>query len=253
MRRRGAADVVRSAHSLITRSIGTSILRGDYAAGSLLPSEGELLERFAVSRTALREALKTLTAKGLVVSKTKVGTRVLAENNWNMFDSDILAWRLELGMDRRFLGSLFEIRQALEPCAAALAATRRSEADLERLRASLDRMDAARYDLERFTAADLDFHLGIIEAAGNGFMQSIESLISTALTSAFTLSSPVDRPDDHERSVRQHRAVFDAIAGRNPQAAGDAMCAVISQGARSAGVLDDEKTIARLDLRAYGG
>src|SRR5215467_12937139 len=99
----------RSAHGFVTHSIGIAILKGEFPVGTTLPPVGELMLRFGVSRTALREALQTLTAKGLVASKTKIGTRVLDEGAWNMFDADILAWRLELGMDLEFLGRLFEI------------------------------------------------------------------------------------------------------------------------------------------------
>src|SRR5262249_1123616 len=96
-RHRSAARV-RSAHSLVTRGMGRGIRRGEYPVGAVLPGPPELMDHFGVSRTALREALQTLAAKGLVAAKTRIGTRVLDESHWNMFDPDILFWRLELGM-----------------------------------------------------------------------------------------------------------------------------------------------------------
>jgi DNA-binding FadR family transcriptional regulator len=110
----------------IVRAMGIAILRGDYPEGALLPAEGDLMAQFGISRTVLREVLKTLAAKGLVVSKTRVGTKVRNQVDWNMFDSDLLGWRLDLGMDLRFLNSLYEIRLAVEPAACALALVRQS-------------------------------------------------------------------------------------------------------------------------------
>jgi len=110
-----SASPARSAHGLVTHGLGRDIVEGRFAAGTTLPGDAELMERFGVSRTALREGLKTLAAKGLIESKTKVGTRVLPSKHWNMFDGDILSWRLAQGVDRSFLASLFEVRQALEP------------------------------------------------------------------------------------------------------------------------------------------
>src|SRR5918994_4956257 len=104
------ASRTRSAHDLVAHGIGHSIMQGRFPVGSTLPGDAELMELFGVSRTALREAMKTLAAKGLIESKTKVGTRVLGQKSWNMFDADILGWRLQLGVDRPFLESLFEIR-----------------------------------------------------------------------------------------------------------------------------------------------
>src|SRR6187200_2604436 len=84
----------RSAHDVVAQGIGLGILEGEFSIGSTLPGDAELMQRFGVSRTSLREALKTLAAKGLIESKTKVGTRVLEETRWNMFDPDLLTWRL---------------------------------------------------------------------------------------------------------------------------------------------------------------
>jgi DNA-binding FadR family transcriptional regulator len=224
----------RSAHDIVAHGIGRGILEGEFAVGSTLPGDAELMDRFGVSRTALREAMKTLAAKGLIESKARVGTRVLGEKRWNMFDPEILAWRLQLGVHRTFLASLFEIRQALEPLAAAAAASYRSEADLEAIAgawADMGRQPATR---DSFTAADLAFHRAILDASANPFLRSIGSVIEAALATSFTISSPVDDPEQLALSSRQHRRVLDAIAAGNPQAASDAMTAVILQGAESA-------------------
>jgi DNA-binding FadR family transcriptional regulator len=224
----------RSAHDLVTHGIGRSIVEGQFATGSTLPGDADLMERFGVSRTALREALKTLAAKGLIESKTKVGTRVLGEKNWNMFDADILTWRLQRGVDRTFLESLFEIRQALEPLGAASAALNRTDDDLRRMEAAWDAMRQPHHTHDSFTLADLAFHRAVLDASANPFLQSMGAVIEAALATAFTISSPIEDPERFELSGCQHRAVFDAIADRDPQEASRTMSDVILQGAKVA-------------------
>src|SRR5262245_13760610 len=107
------AEATRSAHGMVTQALGIDILGGRLPPGETLPTEDELLRRFRVSRTALREALKTLAAKGMILPKTRVGTRVLPQSHWHMFDPDIIAWRLQAGMDSGFMRHLFEIRFAI--------------------------------------------------------------------------------------------------------------------------------------------
>lgn len=226
----------RSAHDLVTHGIGRSIMAGTYRVGSLLPGDADLTERFGVSRTALREGLKTLAAKGLIESKAKVGTRVRDPKCWNMFDADILAWRLERGVDQPFLESLFAIRQALEPLGAAAAALHRTAVDLEHIEAAWLAMRQDDHTRDSFIRADLDFHRAVLDASANPFLQSMGAVIETALAASFSLSAPIDSPDAFELSGRQHRAVLDAIIAKDPEAASQAMSIVILQGAKGAKV-----------------
>ena len=112
--------VAQSSHQQIARALGSEILSGVYPPGSTLPNETALLSRFHISRTVLREVIKTLTAKGLVVAKTRIGTRVLDPAHWNFFDAEVLSWKVGLGMDNAFRQSLVEVRRSIEPAAAAL-------------------------------------------------------------------------------------------------------------------------------------
>jgi len=224
----------RSAHDLVAQGIGRGIVEGEFPTGTTLPGDAGLMERFGVSRTALREALKTLAAKGLIEPKTKVGTRVLGEKSWNMFDADILTWCLQRGVDRKFLESLFEIRQALEPLGAASAALNRSEEDLRRMEAAWDVMRRAAHTRNSFTLADLAFHRAVLDASANPFLQSMGAVIEAALAIAFTISSPIDNEERFALSGRQHRAVLDAIAERDPREASRRMTEVILQGAKVA-------------------
>jgi DNA-binding FadR family transcriptional regulator len=230
-------DAPRSAHGLITRAIGTDILTGRLQPGAPLPCEDDLLRRFSISRTALRESLKTLAAKGMIQSKTRIGTRVLPANQWNMFDPDVMAWRLEAGVDIGFMRSLFEIRFAIEPAAAGLAASRRGEADLALLSDLLaDMADAT--ELERFVAVDLAFHKAILTASQNPLMQSIGTVIEAALVAAFRRSAPTDSRERLNQSVAEHAAIFEAISAGDVDGAHTSMVAVIQQGAINGGVGD---------------
>ena len=114
----------RSLHGQVAHQIGERILRGDIAPGQSLPNEADLSEELNVSRTALREAIKVLAAKGLLESRPKTGTRVRSRDNWNMLDPDVLAWLFADGPNAAASEMLFEIREIFEPSAAAMAATR---------------------------------------------------------------------------------------------------------------------------------
>jgi DNA-binding FadR family transcriptional regulator len=225
-RREGAL----SSHDQVARALASEIITGIYPPGSKIPGEMEILERFGISRTVLREVLKTLAAKGLVVSKTRVGTKVLDPMHWNFFDPDMLAWKVAAGMDDDFRRELAEIRLAIEAQAAALAACRRTEAQLVGLRAAVDQMRAETSDSRQFAEADLAFHQLLIEAAGNSLMYSISAVIETALVASFTISSPVDDAVTHRQVVDSHGRIVDALEKSDPRAAAEAVAVVIDAG-----------------------
>jgi DNA-binding FadR family transcriptional regulator len=231
-------NLARNLHSDVLWDMGFAIVSGQYAEGTILPPDTELLERFRVSRTVLREALKTLAAKGLIEARARIGTRVLPRNRWNLFDADVLAWHFELGPDVRFLQSLAEVRIGIEIEAAALAAERRSDVLAQMLIGAVDRMEAA-CTPEDFARHDLEFHKAVADASGNPFMASISALVEMALTAAFTISSPVNEPEALAQTVGVHRAIAKAIDERNPQNAREAMRVAISEGfARAAGRME---------------
>lgn len=219
-----------TAHNAVLKGIGLAILSGEFPEGSPLPGKDVLMRRFGVSNTPLREALQSLASKGLIAAKTKIGTWVRDEAHWNMFDPEILKWRLELGIDQAFLGKLFEMRQTFEPVAAAVAAVRRSDAQISELQALVDAMAGAKADKQRFTEVDVALHLLVLTASGNPFMQSIGALIRTALAASFASSAPTDDPDRAAVAVDEHATIVDAIARRDPQSAADAMMFVIQRG-----------------------
>lgn len=214
----------------IVRAMGISILRGEYPEGGLLPAEAALMAQFGISRTVLREVLKTLAAKGLVVSKTRVGTKVRAQVHWNMFDSDLLGWRLELGMDLRFLNSLYEIRLAVEPAACALAALHRTDDSIARMRGLIHELRQPGHTRRTFAEIDLALHLEIAAASDNPFMRAIGAIIEAALMATFVDSAPVDDQQRQQRSAEDHAAIVEAIARGDAKGAARAMTSVIETG-----------------------
>jgi DNA-binding FadR family transcriptional regulator len=227
-----AVERAMSSHDQIAAILGTEILRGIHRPGDNMPPEPDLITRFQVSRTVMREVMKTLAAKGLVVSKTRIGTRVRDPVHWNFFDVDVLVWRVRIGLDDDFMRSLTEIRRALEPAAAALAAQRRSVNDIAQLREYVREMGHSGHSRQSFAEADLDFHLAIGTASGNPLLRSMASVIEAALVASFSHSSPVDDARDHEVTVNSHAAIVDAIEARDEPAAAAAMLKVIDIGVR---------------------
>jgi DNA-binding FadR family transcriptional regulator len=219
-----------SSHDQVARALGAEILSGVYPPGAKLPAEAEMLSRFGVSRTVLREAFKTLTAKGLIVSKTRVGTTVLDSSQWNFFDADVLAWKASQGFDIAFVRDLADVRRAVEAAGAYSAAERRSPEDIAEMRRCLAGMDAATESASEFAEADLEFHKAVGRASGNVLMRSMAAVIETALLASFRMSSPVREAEEHEASVKGHRLIVDAIEAGDGDAAAEAMRMIIGHG-----------------------
>jgi DNA-binding FadR family transcriptional regulator len=238
---RDRAEPARSHTAHVMREIGAGIVSGRYPQKSILPGDAELMQRFKVSRTVLREAMKTLAGKGLIQAKARIGTRVRDRADWNLFDRDVLLWHADVGFDPDFIGHLHEMRMALEPEAAGLAAQRRSPEQLEALYNWVEKMSAEAERPGSFVTADLNFHLAVAAAAGNPFLRSISTLIEVALMAVLTISSPADDSQRLVKSVADHRAIADAIARRDPDAARKTMRAVIQEGIEMARVTARKK------------
>ncbi len=218
-----------SNHAEVARTLGIDIIKGRYPEGAKLPGDAQLIRLFGVSRPVLREGVKTLVAKGLLSTKAKVGTVVRGRSAWNMFDADVLAWHLEGNIDTRFLCDLAEIRLAVEPRSAALAAQRRNAAHIAEMRASLEQMRREKSNSAGFAEGDLCLHVAIAEASGNPFMRSMGGVIQAALRASFLLLAPVS---DRERDVTLdgHERIVEAVENKNADAAAAAMANVIFNG-----------------------
>lgn len=204
-------------HGEIARNLGVKIISGAYKPGDLLDGEVAASEHLQVSRTVYREAMRILAAKGLVVSRPKVGTRVSPQSTWHLLDPDVLSWVFEFEPEQAFLNSLFELRRMVEPSAAALAAKRRSAADLAEMNRALTVMAEYTLATDAGRDADLAFHAAILRATGNVFLVSLISGVGAAITwtTAFKQrTTPLPRDP-----VPEHRRVYDAIVAGNDNAA----------------------------------
>ncbi|SMC59108.1 transcriptional regulator, GntR family [Fulvimarina manganoxydans] len=221
----------RTSHAHVVASLGRQIVSGYFPPGTILPGDKDLGERFGVSRTVLREAMKTLAAKRLIEAKTRVGTKVLEPERWNLLDSDVLRWRVETGLDKGFIEDLAAMRLAFEPEAAALAARRATAEDIARLHAIVDELGDLGHDRASIAYVDLDFHIAIADTSRNPFMRATSGLIEAALSIALRLSSPADNPELITDLAKSHRRIVDAIESGDEDNARRAMRDVIELGA----------------------
>jgi DNA-binding FadR family transcriptional regulator len=213
-------------HGSIARKLGIAIVSGEYKPGDLLDGEILASERFAVSRTAYREAVRILAAKGLVDARPKIGTRINPKSKWHLLDPDVLVWTFESEPDSEVLNSLFELRNVVESAAAGFAATRRSAAHLKAMRLALKAMAAHTLATEAGRQADLDFHTTLLDATDNPFIISLTSGVSAAInaTTVFKQRTGPLRRDP----VPDHLSVLEAIAAKNPGKAERAMSELIA-------------------------
>lgn len=194
----------------VTEELGRAIVNGEHAPDDPLPTEAELCERFGVSRTAVREAVKMMSAKGLVSSKPRRGIRVMPAEDWNLFDSDVLLWSLDGIPSRAVLREFFQLRVAIEPEAAVLAARFGTDEDKAAIAAAIDKMRAAHHYSEAGTVADLDFHVALLYATRNRFFIRLRDFIRTALNVTVHFTTPAKNP--YEDIVVTHEKVSQAIA-----------------------------------------
>jgi DNA-binding FadR family transcriptional regulator len=241
-RSRAAADKASShrypgegVHGRIVHSIGRQIVTGEIAPGERLPTAAHV----RASRGVVREAFKVLAAKGLVVSRTKTGTRVRPSDAWNLLDPDVLAWRQEAAPRGPFLNKLTEVRLLIEPGAAELAARRAGPAQLLALQTALrDMYDALHLrppDFEAYNEADVRFHRAIVQACDNDVLEQMGRMVNSTLLVAFNAAVRV--PDLARTSLSRHKAIFDAIRRRQPSRARAAMRRLVQNTGRAIGKL----------------
>lgn len=221
----------RNFHSFVINEIGMAIVSGRYPVGSVLPNDAEMIDKFDVSRTVLREALKTLESKGLLEARPKVGTKVAPRSRWNYFDPMLLEWFFHAGPDQSLVRHVKDIRLALEPNAAGETAANHSADQIRLLRYWLRQMEASLDSPINFALADLEIHLIIADGSRNPFMRSMMPLIEFS-HAAFYKDAIADMGNIKPDVVSMHELLIDAVETGSRGRASAAMLEVISDESR---------------------
>ncbi len=204
-------------------SLGRSIVIGDFD-NRIFPTEAALSKHHGVSRSVTREAVKMLTTKGLLSARPRQGTVIEPSTSWNLFDSDVLRWLLDRKFSVELLRQFNQLRVAIEPEAAALAARFATPAQLSAIEHGLNRMQLAELAQDDVLDADIAFHVAVLNASGNPFYAQFRDVVATALRSSIRFTN---RIKGRSASVADHAAVSSAILKRNPQRARTAMTKII--------------------------
>lgn len=211
----------------VAASLGQAIAVGEYPPGTTLPTETELAELFGASRTVLREAVKMLTAKGLVDARPRRGTVVKPEIEWNLADPDILSWLLHRRGVLPLIQEFADVRLAIEPAAAALAAANAKPAEIAEMKDAIDRMRESVLGGADPLVADIDFHVAILKGSGNRFFWSLRFMISVALRFSIRVTDPPQK--DKHGNVEDHNRVLEAIEAGDAAQAESLMRALLSE------------------------
>lgn len=210
-------DTGRNLTHQLTHQLGAAIVQGQYAVDKTFPTEAELSQQFNISRSVTREAVKMLTAKGLIASRPRQGIRVMPSTHWNMFDADVLSWTLNARPSLELLREFTQLRMAIEPEAAALAADSSDTARIKAIGDALARMKKADEGQDDPLAADIEFHCAILSASNNRFFYQLREFIQVALRVSIASTNQLKgvltaNYDDHKR-------IYDAICAGDKERA----------------------------------
>jgi len=221
--------MIKNVHGNTVDHLGEAIVAGRYAVGASLPPEPALCSELGVSRTVVREAVKSLIAKGLITTGPKVGTRVLAGEHWNWFDPDVISWQSKAGFTPEFLRDLQDLRRVVEPAAMRLAAERATAQDIAEVEAAYAGMKRAVEEGGDYVTYDLRFHQGLLRASRNRMLVQMSKALGALLRTSFEISTR--RKDGPLSSLPLHREVLDAVIAHDPDRAEKAIQQLID-GAR---------------------
>jgi acetyl esterase/lipase/DNA-binding FadR family transcriptional regulator len=231
----------------LAHRIACDIIKGELAPGALLPREESASEVYGISRSAYREAIRTLAAKGMVSALPKVGTKVASRPAWHFLDPDILSWHFDVAPTEPFIRNLFELRKIVEPSAAALAAMRRNDLELSRLADGLSRMARTSPRSGAWLNAVVAFHRELLNAGRNEALASLWPAIQTTIR--WSVKLQIMLPDlslDHD-PVADHARVFEKVASQNAEGTLTEMALLIE--AALSDTLVNMKQVALLDRR----
>jgi len=209
-------------HGLLDH-LGKMIVTGQYEDAPF-PTEAELSKQHGVSRSVTREAVKMLTAKGLVSARPRQGTVIEPAASWNLFDPDVLRWLLDRKFSLELLRHFTQLRAGIEPAAAALAAGQADDLGRGLISAGFDRMVAAQAGEDDPLEADIAFHLAILRASANPFFDQFRDVVATALRTSIRFTN---RIEGRTADLAAHEAVKRAIEARDPAEAQSAMAQII--------------------------
>ena len=208
----------------VVEELGTRIVRGDIARNDPFPSEADLGREFGASRSVIREAVKSLAARGLIESRTRTGIRVLPSNQWNLLDAEVLSWRYRVMPAAQFYNELFEVRLMIEPKAAALAAERATSSAIAEIREAFGEMTEASRQGISGVEADLRFHQSILAASQNALLLQMGNLIAVGLYISHQISS-----ESFTVFLPLHNRVLESIARHDASSAERSMRQLLSE------------------------
>lgn len=213
----------RGIHGQTVETLASRILSNEYPEGTILDLP-TLRAELDVSLTALREALKVLTAKGMIDARQKRGTYVQPRSSWNMLDADVMRWHTASAADPALFDQLTEVRAVVEPAAARMAAERATDEDIAALTEALDAMSTAE-GVDAAVEADITFHRRLLLATHNDFLAQIAQIIAIGLAERDKFVHHANPSDP----VPSHRPVLEAVTAHDPPAAERAMRALVDQ------------------------
>ena len=202
-------------HGTVAHTLGMNIIRGDLKPGQALPTEESASAAMGISRSAYREAMRTLAAKGLITSLPKVGTKIAPREHWSILDPDVLAWSFEAEPNDKFIKDLFELRNTVEPTAASMAAGRRDNSDLAKLSDALARMASSSPDSEAWLNATVDYHRTVLLASKNEALAGLWPAINATLRWTVKLQMMLPTLRLVHNPVADHARVFEQLTQRS--------------------------------------
>ena len=217
--------MIRNVHGNTVDYLGSAIVAGRFGAGGAMPPEPMLCEELGVSRTVVRESVKSLVAKGLIQTGPKVGTRVCPSSQWNWFDPDVIAWQAKAGLTPEFIRDLQDLRMIVEPAAIRLAAQRATAFDIAEVEQAFAGMVDAVEQGGDYVRCDLLFHQGLIRASHNRMLEKMDQALGALMRTSFEISTI--KKDGPRQSLPMHRAVLDAVIAHDPDRAEHAIMVLI--------------------------